>query len=144
MMRGMPRTGTATLVAGVAVVLALSWGSVAAARADEPSYPERIGAKLMRGVANLVTGVGEFPKQIYLVWRAEGWVQGTFRGPIEGLGMFIARTVAGAYDVLTFPLPVPAGYQPLLLPEYVWQPEPAPQLTVPVEPAVPAITPDNR
>lgn len=118
--------------------------SVQAEEPPTPSVPVRIGTKLVRGLANLVTGVGEIPKQVYLVGKREGWVQGTFRGPFEGLGMFIARTLAGAYEVVTFPLPVPPGYQPMLLPEYVWQPEPAPQLTVPTEPAAPMLTPDNR
>ena len=116
-----------------------------AAGAEEPSVPQQIGTKFVRGVANMATGVGEIPKQIYLVGKKEGWVQGVFRGPVEGFGMFIARTVAGAYEVLTFPVPLPPSYQPMLLPEYVWQPEPASQLTVPSgEPAAPMLQPDNR
>ncbi|OLD74828.1 MAG: hypothetical protein AUG95_01395 [Nitrospirae bacterium 13_1_20CM_4_62_6] len=50
-------------------------------------------------------------------------VTGALRGPIDGLGMFVARTVAGAYEVLTFPIPLPPRYQPMLFPEYIWQPE---------------------
>lgn len=143
-MRGMLPTGGGKVLPGLALAFALWWGSVAAAQADEPSYAERIGTKLMRGMTNLITGVGEFPKQIYLVGQKEGWVQGVFRGPVEGLGMFIARTVAGAYEVVTFPLPVPPGYQPMLLPEYVWQAEPPSQLTVPDEPVAPTLKPDGR
>ena len=117
----------------------------AVSQADEPSLPQQIGAKFVRGVTNLATGVGEIPKQIYLIGQKEGWVQGIFRGPFEGLGMFIARTVGGAYEVVTFPIPVPSNYQPMMLPEYVWQPEPASQLTVPsAEPAAPMLKPDNR
>ena len=131
----------------VIAALCLSLAGAADAPAEEqspPAVPARIGTKLMRGLANLVTGVGEIPKQIYLIGQKEGWVQGTFRGPFEGLGMFVARTVAGAYEVLTFPIPVPPGYQPMLLPEYVWQPEPASQLAGPAEPAAPMLKPDNR
>ncbi|OGW65988.1 MAG: hypothetical protein A3H49_01010 [Nitrospirae bacterium RIFCSPLOWO2_02_FULL_62_14] len=129
----------------VCAVLCLSLASAAVAQAEEASVPVQIGTKLMRGVTNLVTGAGEFPKQIYLIGQKEGWVQGVFRGPLEGLGMFIARTVAGAYEVLTFPIPLPSGYQPMLLPEYVWQPEPASQLTAPAaEPAAPMLEPTNR
>jgi len=115
------------------------------ALADEPSVPQQIGTKFVRGVINLVTGFGEFPKQIYLVWKDEGWVQGMYRGPFEGIGMSIARTVGGAYEVVTFPIPVPAHYQPMMLPEYTWESEPASQLTVPSgEPAAPMLKPDNR
>jgi putative exosortase-associated protein (TIGR04073 family) len=114
------------------------------AAAEDQSIPSQIGAKFVRGSANIATGWVEIPKQIYLVGKKEGWVQGTFRGPLEGFGMFIARTVAGAYEVLTFPIPLPPRYQPMLLPDYVWQEEPAEQLAVPTDPAAPMITPDNR
>lgn len=131
----------------VIAALCLSLAGAADAPAEEqspPAVPARIGTKLVRGLANLVTGVGEIPKQIYLIGQKEGWVQGTFRGPLEGIGMFIVRTVAGAYEVLTFPIPVPPGYQPMLLPEYVWQPEPASQPAEQAEPAAPMLKPDNR
>ncbi len=128
----------------VLTVLCLSLAGPAGATAEEQSVPAQIGAKFVRGLANLATGMGEIPKQVYLVGKREGWVQGTFRGPFEGLGMCIARTLAGAYDVLTFPVPVPSGYQPMLLPEYVWQPEPTSELTVPTEPAAPMLKPDDR
>lgn len=127
----------------LAVGLCLSLGSATVA-AEEQSIPAKIGAKFVRGSANIATGWVEIPKQIYLVGKKEGWVQGTFRGPLEGFGMFIARTVAGAYEVLTFPIPLPPRYQPMLLPDYVWQEEPAEQLAVPTEPAAPMITPDGR
>jgi len=144
MMRAMPMAGGRTILVLGMAVLCLSLAGAAVVQAEEQSVPARIGTKLVRGLANLVTGLGEFPKQIYLVGTKEGWVQGAFRGPLEGLGMFIARTAAGAYEVVTFPIPVPPGYQPMLLPEYVWQPEPAPQLTVPAEPAPPRLKPDDR
>lgn len=143
-MRAMSLSGRHTILNRLMLVLALAWGTVGVAQADEPSYPERIGTKLFRGMINLTTGVGEFPKQIYLVAQKEGWMQGLVRGPVEGLGMFIARTVAGAYEVATFPLPIPPGYQPMLLPEYVWQPEPPSQVTVPADPAAPTLQPDGR
>lgn len=155
MMRPMSIDGGRNILLPVCAVLCLSLASAAVAQAEdahtedahakEMSVPARIGTKLMRGAANLVTGVGEIPKQIYLIGHKEGWVQGAFRGPLEGIGMCIARTVAGAYEVLTFPIPLPPSYQPMLLPEYIWQPEPAAQLTVPsAEPAAPMLEPTNR
>src|SRR5574341_2652782 len=79
--------------------------------AEEPGLPEQIGTKFVRGVANLATGWVEIPKQVYVVGSNEGWVAGALRGPFDGLGMFVARTVAGAYEILTFPIPVPPHYQ---------------------------------
>ncbi|HKW86575.1 MAG TPA: exosortase system-associated protein, TIGR04073 family [Nitrospiraceae bacterium] len=94
----------------------------------EPPVVEKIATKLTRGVVNFTTGWVELPKQIYLVGHNEGLVTGAIRGLIDGLGMFIARTVAGAYEVLTFPLPIPPQYQPMLRPDYVWQQDPIKQV----------------
>lgn len=94
-------------------------------KAEEPSVVLQAATKLTRGIANFTTGWVELPKQIYLVGKNEGWVTGAIRGPIDGFGMFLARTIAGAYEVLTFPVPLPPQYQPMLKPDYVWQPEPA-------------------
>ena len=105
------------------VIVCLILWSASLALAEEPSVPQRIATKLTRGAANFTTGWMELPKQMYLVGQREGWVTGALRGPIDGLGMFIARTIAGAYEVLTFPVPLPANYQPMLHPDYVWQPE---------------------
>lgn len=90
---------------------------------DDPPIVFQIGAKFARGVANFATGWVEVPKQIYGVGQQEGWLIGSIKGPIDGLGMFAARTIAGAYEILTFPFPIPLHYQPMLKPEYVWQPE---------------------
>ena len=98
--------------------------SLATEGIDESPVVEKSATKLGRGIANFTTGLAEVPKQIYLVGRNEGWAAGALRGPIDGFGMFIARTLAGAYEVVTFPLPIPPQYQPMLQPDFVWQPEP--------------------
>lgn len=108
-----------------AVVAGFCLWSTASAQAEDTLGAERIATKFVRGVANFTTGWLEIPKQISIVSREEGWVKGAMRGSIEGLGMFLARTLAGAYEILTFPVPLPPGYQPMLQPEYVWEPEPA-------------------
>jgi putative exosortase-associated protein (TIGR04073 family) len=137
----MPRTRHT--IASAALALCLLSGA-AAARAEEPGLAERIGLKLARGAANFCTGWVELPKQMYLVTHERGWLIGLTRGTFEGLGMLGARTVAGAYEVLTFPLPIPPHYQPLMQPDYVWQPEPpaapAPD-AAPAEPDQPAPEP---
>jgi putative exosortase-associated protein (TIGR04073 family) len=92
-----------------------------AVEAEAPGIPMLIGGKLARGVTNFCLGWTEVPKQIYLVSRDEGWLTGMLRGPVDGLGWFTARTVAGMYEIFTFPLPLPPRYQPLVTPDYVWQ-----------------------
>jgi putative exosortase-associated protein (TIGR04073 family) len=94
-------------------------------KAEEPPLANQAATKFARGAANFATGWMEMPRQIYLVGHREGWLTGIFRGPIDGLGMVGARTIAGMYEVLTFPVPVPPRYQPVMKPDYVWQPEPA-------------------
>ncbi|MEQ1654357.1 MAG: exosortase system-associated protein, TIGR04073 family [Nitrospira sp.] len=93
------------------------------AQADEsPALSDRISGKLIRGMVNLSTGWIEVPRQIYEVGTHEGWVRGLLRGPFDGIGMFFARTAAGAIETATFAVPFPT-YKPLLKPAYAWEPE---------------------
>lgn len=80
--------------------------------------------KLGRGLLNVGTGPLEIPLQIYRTGSRDGWAAGMFFGPIEGLGMVIVRTLGGAYEILTFPLPLPLRYQPMFEPEFLWSPVP--------------------
>jgi putative exosortase-associated protein (TIGR04073 family) len=121
------------LLIGVLVLVAIA-GVVSIGQAGEPDpaeqqapLPELIAVKLLRGVANMLTGWAELPKQVHHLWVHEGWVSGLTRGTIDGLGMLIARTLAGAYETVSFPLPVPPSYRPLLEPPYVWQAEAPPE-----------------
>lgn len=75
--------------------------------------------KLGRGILNTFTGVLEVPKRIALVWRDSDPVTGLVVGGIEGAGWAVARTATGLFDVVTFPIPVPANYEPLMEPEFV-------------------------
>ncbi|MGH7230565.1 MAG: exosortase system-associated protein, TIGR04073 family [Nitrospiraceae bacterium] len=106
---------------------------------DQPILLQ-MGTKLTRGVVNLTTGWMEVPKQIYHVGQEEGWVIGVVRGPFDGLGMLAARTLAGAYEILSFPLPIPSRYQPMLLPDYVWQAD-APEAPASSFEPIPPVTP---
>jgi putative exosortase-associated protein (TIGR04073 family) len=55
--------------------------------------------------------------------------EGRSRGPLwalslgfaRGVGRFVTRELVGAYEVATFPAPVPRGYRPILAPEYPWE-----------------------
>ncbi len=113
----------------VSLIASVVLWTVAPAQAEEPGLAQRISTKFARGVANFTLGWMELPKQVYVVGTNEGWVAGALRGPFDGLGMFVARTIAGAYEILTFPVPIPPSYGPMLRPEYVWEsdPPPAPQ-----------------
>lgn len=107
----------------MAVVLVSSLSVVAQAQADE-SRPigRQVSEKFIRGIVNLSTGWVEVPRQIYEVGTNEGWVRGVLRGPFDGIGMFFARTVAGAVEMATFPIPLPT-YKPMLTPTFAWEAE---------------------
>jgi len=78
------------------------------------------GKKLVRGVANVLTGWVELPKNIYDTSVEENIFSGLTIGLAKGLGMGIVRTGAGIYEVVTFPFPIPEDYAPVLEPEYVF------------------------
>ncbi len=93
---------------------------------EDSSAQEVVGAmgdKAARGVANVATGWLEFPKQIYVTFQEDGAVQGIFLGPLKGIGMTIARTLAGVGEMATFFVPYPGFYDPFITPPYVWQKE---------------------
>lgn len=90
---------------------------------NNDSFAGQIGHKLIRGVANAITGWVEIPKQMYLRTTDGPFVVGSVQGVVEGIGMSFARTTAGLYEVATFAVPLPWHYEPLFKPEYVWQDE---------------------
>ncbi len=77
--------------------------------------------KLKRGTVNLLTGWVEIPKNIYDTTVESNLTIGLTLGTIRGFGMAVVRTGAGVYDIVTFILPVPENYQPVLLPEFVFE-----------------------
>jgi len=88
--------------------------------------------KLGRGIVNLFTGVVEIPKSMAREWERTDPITGITVGFVKGLGWGWTRTIAGAYEILTFPFPAPPGYVPLMEPEFVltdiWG-APIPELT---------------
>ena len=77
--------------------------------------------KAVRGLINVSTGWLEFPRQIYTNIQDHGPFQGSLVGPFMGIGMMVARTVAGALEIATFYLAYPGFYEPYLEPRYVWE-----------------------
>ncbi|MBT1074771.1 exosortase system-associated protein, TIGR04073 family [Geobacter grbiciae] len=79
--------------------------------------------KFARGVANTATGWLEFPKQIYVTWQEEGPAKGLIVGPLKGVGMTVARTLAGAGEAVTFFISWPGFFDAYMDPAYVWEKE---------------------
>jgi putative exosortase-associated protein (TIGR04073 family) len=81
--------------------------------------------KLVRGLANAVTGWVEVPKRVHQTSQASGAAAGFTWGLARGLGYGFIRTVGGVYETVTFPFPAPPDYRPVIQPEYVFLPDPA-------------------
>jgi putative exosortase-associated protein (TIGR04073 family) len=80
---------------------------------------ETAAAKFARGAAGIATGVLEVPGNIVQQTREKGAI-GVPIGLALGLGMFVTRELVGVYEFLTAPFPIPAGFKPILSPEYPW------------------------
>ncbi len=77
------------------------------------------GDKLTRGFANTFEGVLEVPRNIGNTTETQGLLTGLTVGVGKGLGYGVLRTLVGLYEVVTFPIPVPKGYAPIIQP-YAW------------------------
>ncbi|HYN37960.1 MAG TPA: exosortase system-associated protein, TIGR04073 family [Rhodospirillales bacterium] len=85
------------------------------AEAHAPTAQEKLG----RGLAAVACGFLEVPGNIVEQTEQRGAI-GVPIGLALGLGMFVARELVGLYEVLSSPFPAPAGYRPILEPEYPW------------------------
>ncbi|RKY41866.1 MAG: exosortase system-associated protein, TIGR04073 family [Candidatus Makaraimicrobium thalassicum] len=83
-------------------------------------YAQDPAKKLGRGLANILTGWVELPKNIYETSVEENVLSGLTMGLAKGVGMTIVRTGAGIYEAVTFPFPIPEDYVPVLEPEFVF------------------------
>jgi len=76
--------------------------------------------KLLRGVVNLATGWVELPKKIHQTAQDSGAGTAATYGLLRGVGHTFVRTLAGAYEIITFPFPAPTDYRPVIRPSYVF------------------------
>lgn len=105
-------------------VLALTLTAAAGSAWGAESTAERIALKAARGVDNTVLGlIADWPKTVYYQSRDHGLPYGLTVGSVQGLLVGLMRTGVGIYELATFPLPLPAGYRPLLSPQFSLEPE---------------------
>ena len=101
----------------ILVTLAMVFSLASSAGAD--SALDKLG----RGLANTLTGIFEIPKNMGEESHEHGYFAGFTTGLLKGITAFLVREVVGVYEVAMFPIPLPAGYKPILpnpeyLPEY--------------------------
>ena len=77
------------------------------------------GTKLGRGLTNIIASPGEYFVQTAKLSQNRDPMTRLFAGAFKGTCIMMERIGVGAYDVLTFPVPFPAEYKPLILPPTV-------------------------
>jgi putative exosortase-associated protein (TIGR04073 family) len=80
-----------------------------------------MATKLGRGACNLFGGWLELPRQVGKSMKGVDPVTGTAIGVSKGLAWTLARTATGAFEVVTFPFPLPKNYEPIIQPEYIFK-----------------------
>lgn len=87
-----------------------------------------MGDKFVRGLANILTSPLEIPRNVQNLTEESGVLVGWTGGICQGIGMMALRIIVGAYETVTFPVPLPADYVPVIQPEFVWD-APGPRVT---------------
>jgi putative exosortase-associated protein (TIGR04073 family) len=85
-----------------------------------PAAAQTAPRKFLRGLAGMTTAFLEVPGNMVALTESRGPAEGIPLGFAKGLGMIIPRTLVGLWEFLSAPFPVPAGYRPILDPEFPW------------------------
>ncbi|MCQ9206368.1 MAG: exosortase system-associated protein, TIGR04073 family [Omnitrophica bacterium] len=81
----------------VALFLVVAFTSVSFAAEARPIN------KLGNGLNNLLTSWMDIPRQVKAVSEEQDAFAGMTYGVVKGIGLALARTIAGTFDVITFP-----------------------------------------
>lgn len=81
---------------------------------------QTVGRKFGRGLAAITTPFLEVPGNMVVETERRGAAEGIPVGFAIGCGMIVPRVLVGVYEVVSAPFPAPAGYRPILRPEYPW------------------------
>ena len=87
-----------------------------------PAYCDDPIKKLGRGICNIGTFPFEIAEQVSRVNDSDGPMAGATYGVLKGFGMMFVRALVGVYEVVTFPVPFPKDYGPILTdPEFFFE-----------------------
>jgi putative exosortase-associated protein (TIGR04073 family) len=115
-------TASRAVRVAAAVAIALALGTVVPDAAHAASRSRYTSArKVGRGFANTTLGFLAIPGQMTAQTRERGWATGLPIGFGMGIGWFVASELIGVWEILTCPFEVPAGFKPILEPEFPWQ-----------------------
>jgi len=83
-------------------------------------HAQTAARKAGRGLAAMTTGFLEVPGNIVRETNRRGAGEGIPLGFAKGLGMIVVRELVGVYEFVSAPIPAPAGYRPIIQPEFPW------------------------
>lgn len=123
----MPRKDWGRLAIGLLVIMLSQTGAHAAASIQAPGEtpslqsPSRatgwlVFEKLGRGVGNFFFGWVEIPSTIQRRYHEQDAPASFASGALIGMAKAVGRTLVGMYETVTFLLPIPPDYQPVLPP----------------------------
>jgi putative exosortase-associated protein (TIGR04073 family) len=95
----------------VVVVAGLLFSLTAQSYADGPVD------KLKRGATNLVVSPLELPNAVWSYWElgtAKNFLAGSTWGLLQGVFNTAKRAIVGTFEIITFPVPFPKDYKPIL------------------------------
>ncbi len=103
----------------VASALLIGLSSFASAAETSSNSTYTADKKFHRGINNTATGWLEAPVTVDKFHRERNLFEALTTGVTRGVGLAIARTGVGIYEVATFPFAAPERYEPLMMPEKV-------------------------
>ena len=109
------------------IALLVCFGAVQAEEAaghqlsEAEEIVQDMSEKLTRGGFNILTGWGEIPRQMIKSGKDRGWWAVLPVGIPAGAIMTVVRTGTGAFETVTFMIPINDTYGPLIDPAFVWQ-----------------------
>ncbi len=88
--------------------------------AADPLAAKTPFTKLGRGLSNVVLSPLEISTNMgKAAQRRESFGDGAWEGFASGLFYSVLRFATGLYDVVTFPVPLPWDYEPIMKPDYL-------------------------
>ncbi|MFH1799898.1 MAG: exosortase system-associated protein, TIGR04073 family [Candidatus Omnitrophota bacterium] len=85
--------------------------------AQEGLYVEdNPASKLGRGITNVVLSPGEYVVQTAKLMETHDPLTAYFGGVLQGTCKMVERIGGGIYEIVTFPVPIPKKYRPLMDP----------------------------
>ena len=85
-----------------------------------PASAQTATRKFVRGLAGMTAAFLEVPGNMVHETDERGAGLGIPLGFAKGLGMIVPRVLVGVWEFVSAPFPLPAGYEPILEPEYPW------------------------